>query len=286
LVKKRLDANELDRIARLVCQTQGYGFVGFVGAGAFKRTYCVQVSDGNSVALKVYSPGFSRERTEREIDAMKRCSHVGVSRLIDIFTVEEQALQYTVTTEEFLPDGNLAAEIARRGLFKPSDVRALGARLIDALSHISSLGLVHRDIKPENIMFRGEAPVIVDFGLVRDLTASSLTQTWLANGPGTPFFASPEQLRNQKSLIDWRSDQFSLGVTLAICAFGYHPFARNASAGETIDLVMKRTGPDSKFVADAEKAGLSALVRMVSVWPVERFRTVVSLAVAWEAQNG
>jgi len=88
------------------------------------------------------------------------------------------------------------------------------------------LDLVHRDIKPANIMFKEglETPVLVDFGIVRDLAATSLTQTWSPIGPGTPFFASPEQLNNEKHLIDWRSDQFSLGVTLYFARTARHPY--------------------------------------------------------------
>ena len=280
-----MNANEIDRIAQLVCQTNGYELLAFVGSGAFKRTFQVKLPAGDSVALKVFAPGFSRERTEREIDAMKRCSHPGVARLIDIFVVEDNGVSYTVTTEEYLPDGTLAAQMADRGLLPPNYVRLLGRHLINALSHVASLDLVHRDIKPENIMFRGDRPVIVDFGLVRDLGASSLTQTWLANGPGTPLYASPEQLLNRKSLIDWRSDQFSLAVMLSICAFGDHPFAANSSMGETIDSVMKRRGPTPAFMAGAEQAGLKSLIRMASPWPVDRFRTTTMLAEAWETQS-
>lgn len=275
-----MEASDLDQVARSVCDARGYSFLGFVGAGAFKRTYHVKPSAGDSAALKIYQPGFSRERTAREIDAMQRCDHPGVCRLREIFLFDFSGLQFTVTTEEYLPDGTLA----NRGLLGPVEARALGGQLIDAVDHIASLDLVHRDIKPENIMFRGRTPVIVDFGLVRDLNASSLTQTWLASGPGTPFFASPEQLSNEKNLIDWRSDQFSLGVTLAICAFGNHPFAQNTVIVETVDRVIKRQGPSAQFIDNATKAGLPALVRMLAPWPVQRYRKPAELIAAWQAQ--
>ncbi len=275
-----MNSDDLDTIARAVCDAKKYKFLGFVGAGAFKRTYHVELPS-SAIALKIYQPGVSKERTEREIEAMQRCSHRGVCRLEDIFEFENESVKYTVTMEEFLPDGTLAARLP----LEISEVRSLGGYLIDALAHIASLGLVHRDIKPDNILFRGEFPVLVDFGLVRDLSASSLTATWAPSGPGTPFFASPEQLRNEKSLIDWRSDEFSLGVTLAISAFGVHPFAQNANVVETVEQVVSRIGPNAQFVDTANEVGLSALVKMVAPWPIGRYRRPQDLVSAWETQT-
>jgi hypothetical protein len=66
----------------------------------------------------------------------------------------------------------------------------------------------------QKLIWSDPTPALVDFGLVRDLSETSLTASWLPRGPGTPLFASPEQLNNEKALIDWRSDQFSIGVIL------------------------------------------------------------------------
>ena len=135
---------------------------------------------------------------------------------------------------------------------------------------------MHRDIKPANIMFRipGGDAVLADFGIVRDLSADSLTQTWAGRGPGTPFFASPEQLNNEKASIDWRCDQFGLGVTISIAVFGMHPYAREGDAypALAIDRVSNRLLPSSTFEEKCDSAQLSWLKKMVMPWPAERFR--------------
>lgn len=196
--------------AQSFCATQGHRFIGPVGAGAFKETFHIVLATGEPQALKVYQPGFSPERTSRELSAMQRCSHPNIGRLSAIATFYHDGVQYLLSLEEFLSGGTLTTRMSR-GLLNGREVRAIGLQLISAVAHIASHDLVHRDIKPDNILFRadGVTPVIVDFGLVRDLGGTSLTQTWLMQGPGTPFFAPPEQLRNEKTLIDWRSDQFS-----------------------------------------------------------------------------
>ena len=123
----------------------------------------------------------------------------------------------------------MADHLINHGLLNIHSSLSLGRQLIGAVSHVASLQLVHRDIKPENILFREGSldPVLTDFGIVRDLQAESITQSWQPRGPGTYLFSSPEQLNNTKTLIDWRSDQFSLGILLSICTFDIHPYEHN-----------------------------------------------------------
>jgi serine/threonine protein kinase len=215
---------------------------------------------------------------------MQRCSHPNIGRLSAIAEFYHDGAQYLLSGEEFLPGGTLTSRL-RRGLLSGPETRDIGGQLVSAVAHIASHDLVHRDIKPDNILFRadGVTPVIVDFGLVRDLAGTSLTQTWLMRGPGTPFFAPSEQLRNEKALIDWRSDQFSLGVVVALSALGFHPYQEDrASPAQTVERVAERGPQTARFVDAATQAGMPFLIRMTAPWPVERFRTPDDLRRVWE----
>src|SRR5678815_1611290 len=73
-----------------------------------------------------------------------------------------------------------------------------------ALDAIHSRGIVHRDLKPSNILFRADGrPVIVDFGLAKDLGVNS-TLTIAGKLLATPRYMSPEQCMGRK--VDARSD--------------------------------------------------------------------------------
>jgi serine/threonine protein kinase len=271
-------------VAQAFCAANGHVFVGPVGAGAFKETFHIVLATGEAQALKVYEPGFSPERTVRELTAMQRCSHPNIGCLNAIAGFYHNGVEYLLSVEEFLSGGTLSARL-QRALLTDAETRRMGTELVSAVAHIASHDLVHRDIKPDNILFRadGTTPVIVDFGLVRDLVGTSLTQTWLMRGPGTPFFAPPEQLRNEKAMIDWRSDQFSLGVVLALSAFGFHPYHENGySPTQTVERVADRGPQTARFVAAAGERGMQFLIRMTAAWPVERFRTPDDLERAWQ----
>ena len=278
---------DLERVAREICTTEGLRFQGHVGEGSFKQTFKVRYN-GVWNALKVYRSGESIDRVIREIKAMARCNHPNIARVtrVDRHTIGSSSFLYSL--EEFVGGGSLAARLSDQGQYTLTTVQSLGTQLIDAVSHIEALGLVHRDLKPDNVMLRedGETPVLVDFGLVRDLAAVSITPTWAIHGPGTPLYSSPEQLLNQKTLINWRSDQFSLGVTLSYAAFAFHPYQSKGDLPvDIVNRVSERKCPTSRFYDAAARIGLTALPKMVSAWPVERFRKPHDLARAWIDQE-
>ena len=260
-------------------------FVGRVGEGTFKQTFQVAGSDSNPLALKLYKTASPSERDQREIRSMLRCRHSNIARLFSVETYSHNAQKILAITEEYLPGGTLTS----KGQLTVSQCQAIGMQLIEAVSHLAHLRLVHRDIKPDNIMFRldGKAAVLTDFGVVRDLAESSITPTWAPRGPGTPFFSAPEQLKNEKGLIDWRTDQFSLGVVLAQVTFGEHPYRiGGASDWDVVDRVSSRQQPADWFAKRAVEFGLASLIRMVAPWPVDRYRKPELLEQSWREQKG
>jgi serine/threonine protein kinase len=276
---------DTDVAAQGICLSENLELHEYVGGGSFKGVYRITTRTGEICALKVNKAAGVSPRTIREVDAIRRCRHVSVARLLHSGTHEIDGQLFHFTLEEFLDGGTLTSRLQQGALTTNLTVE-YGRLLIDALVHIAGLGLVHRDIKPENIMFRatGDVPVIVDFGLVRDLSASSLTQTWLVRGPATPYFAAPEQLNNQKRMIDWRCDQFSLGVTLCYCHFGMHPFQMDGEpifAVDTVDRVASRGPRNSALLRSCAREGMKCIERMTRVWPVERYRDPTDLATQW-----
>jgi serine/threonine protein kinase/Tfp pilus assembly protein PilF len=92
-------------------------------------------------------------------------------------------------------------------------VARLGVQAAEALEHAHQLGVVHRDIKPANLLLDERGQVwITDFGLAWCQSQGGLTMT--GDLVGTLRYMSPEQALAQRTLVDHRTDVYSLGVTL------------------------------------------------------------------------
>jgi serine/threonine protein kinase len=139
---------------------------------------------------------------------------------------------------EYIAGPTAAATVLSLERLPIAIVVRIGIDIASALSYIHRIHFVHRDVKPENILFdpNGTAK-LADFGLVKkvdgtsDLTASN-------QGVGTPYYMPHEQAQNS-SIVDGRSDIFSLGATLYHLATGELPFP-----GETQEVIEegKKTG--------------------------------------------
>lgn len=94
-------------------------------------------------------------------------------------------------------------------------VVALIETLARAVHYAHDKGLVHRDIKPGNVVVRQDgAPVLLDFGLARDLDAGAIGLTGSAELLGTPAYMAPEQADPRGRVTDARTDVYGLGATL------------------------------------------------------------------------
>ncbi len=111
-------------------------------------------------------------------------------------------------------------------------------QVAEALDYAHRKGIVHRDIKPANIIISEGAPngepvaKIADFGVAKFV---SHEMTHSGTMIGTPNYMSPEQI--QGTIVDGRSDQFSLAVVVYEVVCGEKPFsADNLPALFYLDL--------------------------------------------------
>ncbi|MFQ5504683.1 MAG: SUMF1/EgtB/PvdO family nonheme iron enzyme [Planctomycetota bacterium] len=171
------------------------------------------------------------------------------------------------------PNGNTGASRNRADMMR---VLRFIEQCACALHSAHEARLVHRDIKPSNIMVTaGGEPVLLDFGLARDVASESLTLT--GDVMGTPAYMSPEQLRGDQA-VDRRTDVYSLGATLFECLTLRRPYEYATYAGLLHAILAERT-PDPRRWNPAIPRNLKVVLeKAIAKNPGHRYQTALELA--------
>jgi eukaryotic-like serine/threonine-protein kinase len=202
-----------------------------LGRGGFAVVYrATHLLLGTPVAIKLIRPRALARQPGlaallcQEARFAARINHPNVVRVHDV--THNDRITYVVM--EYI-DGRSLAEIIRlSGPLPPAEVVRVGLGVTTGLRVGLGQGLIHRDIKPANILLPHQGEVkIVDLGLALGAGPGDDAQEESPAGQslvvGTYGYMSPEQAADARK-VDFRSDIYSLGVTLYEAATGSLPF--------------------------------------------------------------
>ena len=212
-----------------------YEILSRLGAGGMGEVY--QAEDTRlqrTVAVKVLPQSLLaeapelRKRFDKEARAISKLSHPNICTLYDIG--QHEGTDFLVL--EYV-HGKTLRQLLLSGTLPIQKVIPIAVQIAEGLAKAHEAGVVHRDLKPENLMISPEVVKILDFGLAKlgadaeELNATVTSDTD-ATKPGvilgTFRYMSPEQATGQP--VDFRSDQFSLGVVIYEMTTGKHPFQK------------------------------------------------------------
>ncbi len=250
------------------------------GMAAVWRAY--QPSLDREVAIKVMAAQFSDDETftkrfNQEARSIARLRHPNI---LAIYEYGQDKGQPYIVTE--LLDGGTLREYMR----KPMDLKRT-ARIIhqiaDALDYAHAQGMVHRDIKPTNILMDtqrvgGERAVLGDFGIVKLLESTNITQTGV--GIGTPEYMSPEQAAGEP--LDGRSDEYSLGIVLYEMLAGVTPYKADTPLAVMMGHVNKPLPDPRTFNPKISLEIIAVLTKALAKYPQERYESAGAFSEALE----
>ena len=193
------------------------------------------------VAIKILAHGGAdparQQRFTGEAQAASALNHPNIVTVYDVGIHDGTA--YIVSE---VVEGTSLRAIMGRAPLSIRDVLDLGAQMAEGLAAAHQAGIVHRDFKPENVMVTHDGRVkILDFGLAlmgRDEAPSpaDVTLTTAGSIVGTVPYMSPEQARG--AAVDFRTDQFSLGLTLYEMITGRRAFNAETPA-QTLTRILE-----------------------------------------------
>ncbi|MGE5729966.1 MAG: protein kinase domain-containing protein [Gemmatimonas sp.] len=206
-----------------------------LGGGGMSRVYvATEKTLGRTVVVKVLPPDLAHavsvERFRREIAMAARLQH---PHIVPLLTAgEADGLPYY--TMPYIDGESLRARLARVGELPLADIIRVLRDVTGALAYAHEHGVVHRDIKPENVLLTRQHALVVDFGVAKALSASTMagvaSSTSLGIALGTPAYMAPEQAAADPT-TDGRADLYALGAMTYEMLTGSPPFGgRSAQA--------------------------------------------------------
>jgi serine/threonine protein kinase len=245
-----------------------------LGQGGMGNVYAARdrLKD-EDVAIKVLRQDllFSTAAKERFLAEAKVSCNLSHPNIVRVYDVGLSGSYYYFSMER-LKGHNLRHRIEayerEHRQFAIDEVTDIARQLIDALRYAHRY-IVHRDIKPENIWLAEDGTVkLMDFGIARAYSSSHMTQTGMTLG--TAYYMAPEQRVAAKD-VDWRADQYALGVVL------YELLSGTLPTGAVKPLETERR--------DLPKRYARALMRAMSPKPDDRFPALADLLTEMEGQE-
>jgi predicted ATPase/signal transduction histidine kinase len=150
-----------------------------------------------------------------------------------------------------------AGLLGRLGL---AEALELAIKLTQALQRVHKHRIIHKDLNPSNILLGADGSVaLMDFGISTRLSQETTEFGSPKALEGTLAYIAPEQTGRMNRPIDYRTDYYSLGVTLYELLTGRGPFT-TTDPTELVHAHIARQPPSPSELVPSIPRAVSAIV--------------------------
>jgi predicted ATPase/class 3 adenylate cyclase len=243
----------------------GYEIVEAIHRTELRSVYRARrLSDGLDVVIKTLEPEYpTRQQVaelRREFQVLERLQKVpSVIRAYAIESYDNGNVALALELFGRSVVDQIAAE--RRRTLPLARALSLGVAVAEALGQIHELDVIHKSVIPRNILVddRSDAIRLIDFRISSELSLERHGEASARHIEGALPYISPEQTGRMNRDLDYRSDYYSLGVTLFELLTGQLPF-QGDSVLSWFHCHISRGPPSPSAVNSAIPEPVSAVV--------------------------
>jgi len=260
------------------------GLLGRGGMGAVYKAFKPPLTK-RFVAVKIIKAEFTSthgalERFRREAALAAELKHPNI---VTVYDYEEAAGGDSYIVTELIEGGQTLKDRLLQGSMSLDEISTILKQVASALDYAyESHHIVHRDIKPSNIFIDGKRVALGDFGIAKDVSATTQL-TSMGEGVGTPDYMSPEQAMGEQ--LDRRSDVYSLGIMAFEMITGSVPFKGDTPISVVMGHIQKPV-PSIRATNPGIPVSLeSVLTKALGKKKEERYDTAGEFTSAFEAAS-
>ncbi|NEO76152.1 AAA family ATPase [Moorena sp. SIO4G3] len=218
-------------------------------------------SDNLPIVIKVlrqdYPTPTQLTRYKQEYQITHNLDLVGVIKALDL-----EAYQNTLVIifEDF--GAKSLKRLYQENQFTLKEFLQIAIAICDALGNLHNAKIIHKDINPANIVYNPDTKQlkIIDFGISTRLSQENPTLKNPELLEGTLAYISPEQTGRMNRCVDYRSDFYSLGVSLYELLTGKLPFETKDSLELIYCHLAKQTLPPNNIVVENHDSPLPQMI--------------------------
>lgn len=209
-----------------------------------------RTTNQQAVILKVLKKDYPTpqelKQYRREYDITQAFASAGI---VQVYELRPYQNTLVIVLEDF--GGTALADWLTEYSFSIAEILQLAIQLAAILQTVHQQHVIHKDVNPANIVWNpatGQLKLI-DFGIATRVTRENPTIRNPQILEGTLAYMSPEQTGRMNRSLDYRTDYYSLGVTLYHLLSGQLPFV----AADALDLVyshLAKEPPPLTHLAD------------------------------------
>jgi len=218
---------------------------------------------------------------KREFEITRSLAFDGVPH---IYTLDTEQNYWFMAMQD--TGGSSITRLGLAGTLKLFNFLPLALKIVDNLAQIHQRQIMHKDINPSNIVYNPDTGdvKIIDFGIASMLSRETTSLYHLNMLEGTLAYMSPEQTGRMNRAVDYRTDFYSLGVTLYELLTGSLPFVCQDALEMVHAHIVRQPVPPHQHVPTIPPALSAIILKLMAKNAEDRYQSAYGLKADLEQQ--
>jgi len=237
--------------------------------------------DNCPVIIKSFTTSFPSPRQRQSFllsyDLLEKFQHPNIVKALDY--LEQDGLPVMILEDLLSIDLRQYVQQFGEKQLPIETLLNIAIQLADALSVVHQAEVIHKDLHPGNLLINVKTGLVQinDFGLASLLSREQTTLAPPEQLEGVLAYISPEQTGRMNRVVDYRSDFYSLGVTLYELLSGQQPFTGVDALGLVYAHIAKEPTPLSIWRNDVPLMLSGIIDKLLSKAAEQRYQSALGL---------